>query len=262
MNSISGISTNFTDFTDSTDSKSYTDSKDSKSFTDSTDSESSTPLFSLQSDTENGNPFIYSNHRIHYNIDKNITTKTPMVLGFYKEAIPDDALLVINGKAYIENMYQASEYVEGEIELNLDAHSNIIIYVNSIKGAVTINLPGSGFNLQSNSVVIIKDVSLNFSSNSTYDIFIGVNNIGKIPSQNVYIEHYSNNQLVQSIDHKYILNTVSGSVTFRYVPPLIVGGHGVWMIQDQFIGNVRIVPNIVKIETVANDVRDLILNKK
>jgi hypothetical protein len=119
-----------------------------------------------------------------------------------------------------------------------------VIYVNPIKYPINIYL-GTGTNnvFQSNRVITFKDVTLEFgptSSNNVNILVPGPNGeTGMVP---VRIEYY-NNGLTAGTNAGYTLNTSGGSVTFRYFSSSTPGLAPTWVIENQFMGNQRVMPS-------------------
>lgn len=152
----------------------------------------------------------------------------------------------------ISNINYNSHYIEGSsigssgstgmiTEFNVLPGDGLnIIYANPIRGDIYINLGTNNNNVfNNNRLITIKDVTLEFSQSSSYNIYIWV------PST-VRIENYANStgcySLTASTGGAYILNTNGGSVTFRYFLSGIPGSLPTWVIENQFIGNPRINP--------------------
>lgn len=110
-----------------------------------------------------------------------------------------------------------------------------ILYVNPIKGPIVIVLGHDNVQFKPNYVITIKDVSLNHNCGASYNVYITTN-------KNLYLEHYNQDcRLKVSTNGVYVLNTSNGSVSFRFYKSLD-GLHNCFNIENQFIGNPRVLP--------------------
>jgi len=219
----------------------------------------------------------------------------------YMQHRPYDAVLDVNGNAYISgnlavtghfdansgtfnnvvaatgtfqsisvvNMNQNSAYVQagltGTTDFSVSRGDGVnIIYANSIHGNIRVQL-GSGANstFEANRALVIKDVSLEFGTGSAHNIYIWV-------PGNIRIEHYGlmsgtgstgTYGILASMGGTYVLNSSGGSVTFRYVAPLVLGAVATWVIENQLIGNPRLLTyNSVKFPLANEGIRARLLH--
>lgn len=124
-----------------------------------------------------------------------------------------------------------------------NSNKSDIIYVNPINGPVTIHLDGT---FTPNRTLTVKDSTLTFGPCSTNNIRITV-------PKNMKIEHYAGLSIVQNSGGTYVITGYAGCVTFRYQPPLLIGGSAVWVIENHLVGNPRITPAGM---TFGNNVRN------
>ncbi|CAH6419995.1 Hypothetical protein HVR_LOCUS1051 [uncultured virus] len=118
-----------------------------------------------------------------------------------------------------------------------------IVYANPAPGPIRIQLGTTASStFESNRQLIIKDVSLEFGPGSSHNVYVWV-------PAGIRIEYYTNSVtgstgptygMTASEGGIYILNTSGGSVTFRYVAPLIPGALPTWIIENQLVGNSRL----------------------
>jgi hypothetical protein len=134
-------------------------------------------------------------------------------------------------------------------------HAPGILYVNSINGPVVIILGSKDgcVNFRPNQTIVIKDISLNYNEGSSYNIYITVPKACHKEDQ-LYIQHYNSDcKLKVSANGVYILNTSGGSVTFRYYNSCLLDGHNAFNIENQFIGNQRVIPGTGIVFNMANE---------
>lgn len=158
---------------------------------------------------------------------------------------------VVRGTLHANHVDQDSAYVEGSAGLDghitkwkLERGDGVdVIYVNPIHGQVHIQL-GSSTDpyFERNRTITIKDVTPEFAIGASHNIYISVP-----PTKLEYptrIEHYANctngTCVIASNDGAYALNSGGGAVTFRYMNSPIPGSLPTWVIQNQFIGNPRL----------------------
>lgn len=136
-----------------------------------------------------------------------------------------------------------------------------VIYANPINGPVNIHL-GTGTNnvFVPNQVITIKDVTPEFGNGSSHNVNIIVSNqLGATP---VRIEHYDNG-LKASSNSRYILNTSGGAVTFRFAQLPVPGSAPTWVIQNEFMGNARLLgAGRVAFRVADNETKERIINLK
>lgn len=143
----------------------------------------------------------------------------------------------------VSNLNHNSEYVSG----NSGAQDNVVqftvlpgdgldvIYSNPNSGNIYVNLGSySNNNFENNRIITIKDVTLEFTTGSSYNVYIWV-------PPNTRIENYNSGSLTSSPGGAYILNSNGGSVTLRYFVSGLPGSLPTWVIESQFIGNPRAV---------------------
>ena len=113
-----------------------------------------------------------------------------------------------------------------------------IVYANPAPGDIRIKL-GSGDNptFESNRQLVVKDVSLEFGPGSSHNVYVWVPN-------GIRIEHYKINGgsygMTASEAGIYVINSSGGSVTLRYMAPLFPGALPTWTIENQLLGNPRL----------------------
>lgn len=156
--------------------------------------------------------------------------------------------LYVAGNLSASNIKQNSVYVEGV--KGRDVYHQIIkgdgvdvIYANPLDGIIWIQLGlPSDTSFESNRTIVVKDVTLETGESSIYNINIIVPPANDGVPQ-TRIEYYNGKLLAVSSDKLtgYILNTVGGSVTYRYVDSFMPGKNATWVIQNQFLGNIRTV---------------------
>lgn len=134
-----------------------------------------------------------------------------------------------------------------------------IVYANPIPGIVYIQLGTPNDSVfESNRTIVIKDVTMEFGATSSNNIIIyipQISNTGPTAGSSPYpkpglarMEFYTPTTSGLAIATNefspvgYVLNTVAGSVTLRYIPSLEPGALSTWAIENQFIGNSRISP--------------------
>ena len=123
--------------------------------------------------------------------------------------------------------------------MNPRAVSNIL-YVSPINGPVYIILGSKDGNVdyEDNQKITIKDTTLVHNEGASYNIYITVPTNTHCKS-GTSIEHYGADcKLKVSSPGTYVLNTSNGAVTFRYMS----GDKPCWLIENQFVGNTRILP--------------------
>jgi len=236
-------------------------------------------------DPANGNIVTGKNNKLHNSTNSSIigssgvklkNAKHTIVLGVKAtdgDEFPEDldqTLLIRNlhvaGNLRATNIIQNSVYIEGNTQH--DVYHQItkedgvdIIYVNPINGIIWIQLGSQNdSSFESNRTLVIKDVSLQTGKTSTNNVHIVVPKANNGVAQ-TKIEYYNEKgNLVVSSDNKlggYILNTAGGSVTYRYVDAFIPGQSATWMIQNQFLGNLRSCP----FPETTNEVRSKLIKK-
>lgn len=131
----------------------------------------------------------------------------------------------------VGNFCEKSYYVDG-IDFTLLPKDGVsIIYVNPIKSSVNIHLGvEDNHAFECNRKIIIKDVTLEFGSTSSNNI-----NIWAIDR----IEQHSYG-LTATNATPYIINSVGGSVSFRFFRSGVPGNKSTWIIESEFIGNKRL----------------------
>lgn len=154
--------------------------------------------------------------------------------------------LHVAGSLYATNIRQNSIYVVGNSTRDI-YHQIVrgdgvdIIYVNSVDGIIWIQLGTSNnTEFEANRIITIKDVTLETNQSTSYNVNIIVPP-AQIGSLQTRIEYYNGKNLAVSSDKLtgYVLNTAGGSVTYRYVEPFMPGQSATWIIQNQFLGNIR-----------------------
>lgn len=158
--------------------------------------------------------------------------------------------LIVHGRLITSHGHhgESSVYVEGSsserishIVTENDATS--VIYCNPIAGPIHIFLGSeSQPHFQSNRSIIIKDVTPEFALGASHNIYISVPETNDhIPTR---IEHYTNYPggtcITASTGGTYVLNSGGGAVTFRYATLPIPGSYPTWVIENQLIGNPRL----------------------
>lgn len=147
------------------------------------------------------------------------------------------------------NVSQNSVYLEGisgntGIDITLIKGDGVnVIYANPAPGDVRIQL-GTSTNpaFESNRQLLIKDASLEFGPGSSNNIYVWT-------PAGIRIEYYGTGitggiyGMTASEGGIYILNTSGGSVTFRYLNSVIPGSLPTWVIENQLIGNSRLLPS-------------------
>lgn len=127
-----------------------------------------------------------------------------------------------------------------------------IIYANPINGTVNIHLR---YNFVHNHTLVIKDITPEFGSGSSYDVNI-------IVSGNDRIEHYDN-ELKASKNAMYTITTSGGAVTLRYARFPVVDSSPAWLIQNQFNGNQRLLgESKIAFRVANNHIKEQIINTK
>ena len=219
--------------------------------------------------------FVYEHGYIRPNAARGIGYDTPLILGTNQlkhvcgiehVKFKNQPLLAVNGDVYVSghiysgNHSNTSKYIHGGKSEKINVRENKIValepikeqnatyyyvdpkdasnilYVSPINGPVYVVL-GSKHgqcDFRANQAITIKDISLVNHEGSSYNIYITV------PSGNTSIEHYGSDcKLKISSPGTYVINTSNGSATFRYMK----GDHkGCWLIENQLIGNTRILP--------------------
>jgi len=166
----------------------------------------------------------------------------------HEETIPDGVVLDVNGDALIRGKLiapQISEYfsgVSGATGSSFIIYSNDgvnVVYANPINGTVNIHL-GTGDNksFETNRAILFKDSTLEFGSGSQYNVNIFPAAPGSfgVPTR---IEYYDGNSIVAGTGG-YSINSSGGAVTFRYMRPHALGGSPTWIIENQLVGNPRL----------------------
>jgi hypothetical protein len=159
----------------------------------------------------------------------------------------------VAGSISVNNVQETDVYVAGDSQRDvfhqiMKGDGINIVYANPINGPVYIQLGiPKDMTFEANRTITIKDVTLEFATSSAHNVYVIVPPAPSPPQPEfpqTRIEHYDNEVLKVSSDTAagYILNTSGGSVTYRYVAPLIPGALPTWVIQNQFIGNPRILP--------------------
>lgn len=136
------------------------------------------------------------------------------------------------------NIAHHSIFVEGSSEtanVSIVRGDGInVVYANPSRGDIRIQLgrePNPSF--EANRQLTVKDVSLEFGSGSSHNIYLWVPN-------RVRIEHYGNTGITVSDGGTYVLNSSGGAVTLRYASSFLPGALPTWVIENQLVGNPRI----------------------
>ena len=165
----------------------------------------------------------------------------------------EQTLLVRNlhvaGNLSASSIRQNSVYVKGDQQK--DVYYQItrgdgidVVYVNPIDGPIWIQLGTSkDLGFEANRVIVIKDVTIEFGQTSANNVNIIVPPT-EFGAPQIRIEYYDGKLLALSSDPLigYVLNTAGGSVTYRYVNSFMPGQSNSWVIQNQFLGNSRVIP--------------------
>ena len=131
-----------------------------------------------------------------------------------------------------------------------------IVYANPVAGPVYIQLgTPEESSFERNRVIVVKDVTLENAATSSNNVTIYIPSVGisgptagtgTYPQPGVaQMEYYNQTNSALAVANNagapvgYVLNTVNGSVTLRYVSPLQPGSLATWTIENQFIGNPR-----------------------
>jgi hypothetical protein len=133
------------------------------------------------------------------------------------------------------NLHNATYY-------HVSAKDNIgILYVNPIKGPIIVILGNEDYcDFRPNHSITIKDVSLNYSEGSSYNVYVTVPKMKKSADQ-LHIQHYNSDCMIKnSPNGVYIINTSGGSVTYRFYKSK--SGNDTFVIESQFVGNQRVLP--------------------
>lgn len=119
-----------------------------------------------------------------------------------------------------------------------------IIYANTIEGPVNIILgTPTDATFEANRQIFIKDVSLEYAAASSYNINVTVPHVIDGPEViQPRIEFYCNGALTVGTG-SYVINSSGGAVTLRYFQSGLLGSAPTWVIENQFIGNSRILPS-------------------
>jgi len=172
------------------------------------------------------------------------------------DEFPEDlnqTLLVRNlhvaGSMSASNIKQNSVYVKGDkqrdVFYQITRGDGIdIVYANPTDGTIWIQLGvprNVGF--EANRTIVIKDVTLEAGNGQTshnINIIVPPTEVGAPQTR---IEYYNGKLLAVStqggVETGYVLNTAGGSVTYRYAASFISGQPSTWVIQSQFLGNMR-----------------------
>ncbi len=215
--------------------------------------------------------FVYEHGYIKPNTERGVSDYAPLVLGSNKlnnvcgiDKIKNKVLLAVNGDIYVSGQifagnHKISQEIHATDKINMNykkqkneleavkeqnatyyhvdpTESSSILYVSPINGPVYVVLGGKNgcVDFRSNQEITIKDTSLLHNDGASYNIYITV------PNGNTAIEHYGADcKLKVSSPGTYVLNTSNGSVTFRHM----AGNKPCWLIESQFIGNPRVLPN-------------------
>lgn len=195
--------------------------------------------------------FTYQHGVIRPNLNRGIDG--PLILGPRIKKVKPSVKLAIDGDIYVSgtvysddlynnnnnnNKNTQSMHIEGIVGASYRSicpKDSNIIYVNPINGPVVIVFNNEHEQFKNNYHVTIKDISLNHKPGSSYNIYIMVSQ--KAHKTN-FIEHYDGDcKLASSSNGIYIINSTGGAVTYRYY-----NNH--FMIENQFIGNERIISNM------------------
>jgi len=183
--------------------------------------------------------------------------KETVAVGIKRNEDDDEFFEDLNETLLVRNLYVAGNLSATNIKQNsayvvsdnhIDKYYQVIrgdgidiIYANPVNGTIWVQLgipSDTGF--EANRKIVIKDVSLESGQSSPYNINIIVppTEVGSIQTR---IEYYNGKLLALSSDKLsgYVLNTVGGSVTYRYVESFMPGQPNTWVIENQFIGNPR-----------------------
>ena len=180
---------------------------------------------------------------------------------YVEEALIGNANVVLCAlDKYIEALPSKCEdnNVKNATYYHLNPKDNIgVLYVNPVNGPIYIILGSEDDEscqddeFKPNQLLTIKDVSQNFSEGSSYNVYVTVPT-SYIPSNQIYIQHYDAScRLKTSGPGTYVLNTSGGSVTYRFMKPPLIGGHSTWLIENQLVGNPRVLPGTGLVFSVA-----------
>ena len=145
------------------------------------------------------------------------------------------------------NVIESDIYVEGvSSELNekiISRGDGINLVYTYPKNGEIIILLGSDDNaiFETNRKLVIKDVTPEFSTGSSFNVKI------KVP-RGIRIENYGqygqggSHGLTVTENGEYLLNSSGGCVSLRFSPSFIIGQLPTWVIESQLIGNPRILP--------------------
>lgn len=190
----------------------------------------------------NGDTLIKNNIHVNGNVDsKTITAESALL----QRAVVSD--LVVTGSSTIT---PTDIYIQGtggstgiNVVINPDDNYGIV-YANPINGTINIYL-GTGTNniFSRNRTIIFKDVTLEYGQASSHNVNILVPSTNGVPGMTpVRIEFY-NGGYTAGTNAGYSLNSSGGSVTFVFTQINSSGFTPTWTIQNQFIGNPRIMGN-------------------
>lgn len=192
------------------------------------------------------------------------------------EDTPKNVVLDVNGNALIRGHLKATAIVQQEVYVEGNDHCTSwvlnrgdginVIYVNPIHGPVDIQL-GTCEDpyFEPNRVIVIKDVTPEFTVGCSHNVGISVPETSDvIPTR---IEHYGNcgngTCLTASVGGTYGLNSSGGSVTLRYMHSPVPGAYPTWVIENQFIGNPRLLTSTgVTFTPACHNARRHVLKRK
>ncbi len=237
----------------------------------------------------NKTPFVYDGTSIHY--DKCINPNTPVLFGSTKlngvngecgyhpelfrydpgsntlsvgNIVVHDSLTVAGNNFSAKSIYlEGTGGITGIIHTILPEDDVNIIYANPIGGTINIYL-GTGTNnlFAPNRTIQIKDSTLEFGPGSAYNVNILVHDVSTVPGAvPVRIEYY-NGGLTAGTNAGYALNTSGGAVTFTYSQLPIPGNAPTWVINNQFIGNPRLIGTGVTFIPTNDNIKTRLINLK
>lgn len=200
-------------------------------------------------------------------ITLNVSYETPLILGTNKfknvsgiEKVNGKVLLGVEGDMYVSGRIftgnQSSQHINSSSNINMQSNLDVvknnnttyyyvspndisnILYVSPLNGPIYIVLGKEGdVKFKNNQTLTIKDTSLLYNEGASYNIFVTV------PNNHIAIEHYGADcKLKVSSPGTYVINTSNGAVTFRFMVKSGNCTKSCWLIENQFIGNPRLLP--------------------